>query len=131
MATKISIDFILTGKFDPDKITTLMGIKPTNTWKLGDSIQNTKLRRKHDGWKLSIDKEESLDLNEKIESFLMQLESYSMPLKEIYEKLNAKAEIACAIYIEDEQVPAIHFNHETIKRVSDLGAEIDVDFYLF
>jgi hypothetical protein len=129
MATEISVDFTLTGRFKPNEITNLLGINPTNTWEFGDSIQNTASRRKYDGWKLST-ANKSDDLNKQIQSIIIQLSPHASKLRAFCEKFNLESEVACCIYVDNDEIPEIHFNHEIIKKLVELNTEIDVDFYL-
>lgn len=129
MKTSIKIHFTLTGKFEPEEITSSLCIVPTKTWRFGDLIDNTHATYKHDGWRLSSDETESLDLNEQIMKIINVFHPYSLQLKEICKKLDLDSEIACAICIENDQYPSIHFNREVLSKISDMNTEIDIDIY--
>ena len=130
MATRISAALTLTGSgCEPDEISKQVGTTPTETWKLGERIQNTMLRREHNGWSLSTGLQESDDLGQQMRTLLDQLRPYFFELKDCCTRWNLNAEIACVIYSEGE-IPAIHFDHDIIEGFAELGAEIDVDFYI-
>ena len=130
MNTKIITHFTLNGRFNPDEITLSLGIEPSRTWRHGDSIQNTLLKYKEDGWRVSMDEKESLDLQECIQSLLDYILPYTAKIKNLYESDELKPEIACVINIENDQVPAVHINKEVMESIIVLNAELDIDIYL-
>ncbi len=129
MNTSIKIHFSLTGKFDPNDITTTFDGLPTKTWRFGDLIERTIAKYKHDGWEVSSDEIESLDLNEQVKKLVDTLHPYSSELKEIIGKFNLYSEISCEIWVENDNYPAIHFDHQVLARILNLNAEIDIDIY--
>jgi hypothetical protein len=132
MAVKILAEFILTGiNFNPEEITSFLGIAPTKTWRLGDQIQTSLLTYKHDGWLLSTGEEESLDLNNQLRSVIDQLKPHFSKIKEVCARLNLEAEIGFAVYVENGETPALHFDKDIVQIAADLNAEIDIDLYVF
>src|SRR5947207_9065115 len=131
VSTRISAALTLTGSgYDPDEITQQVGVTPTDTWRLGERIQNTALRHKHDGWSFSTGLQESFDLSQQVRTLLDQLQPYFAALTNCCRRWSLEAEIECVIYAEG-QIPAIHFDPDDVKRIAELGAEIDVDLYVF
>lgn len=129
LATRISAALTLTGSgFDPDKVTQHVGVVPTKTYRMGEQIQKTLLRQKYDVWSFSTGLQESLDLCHQVHALLDQLQPYLPTLATVCQRWHLDAEIECVIYAEG-QIPAIHFNLDDIKRIAELGAEIDVDLY--
>lgn len=130
MSTSILSSFTLTGiDFDPEDATRRIGLEPTKTWRRGDQVQKTLIRRKHSGWQWSLPSEESLDLGRQVASLLERLAPYAAAITEVREELDLDAEISCAIYIEG-QAPGVHFDRSTLALADQLGAEIDIDIYV-
>jgi Domain of unknown function (DUF4279) len=131
MSTEISISLSLAEfKCDPDEISTLLGIVPTETWRVDELINpRGTLRYQYNGWALKSQLDTSAGLEEHMESLLKQLE----PQWEIFTELGNcyDIEFSCVIYMEfGDQVPAIHFNKDILQKVANLNAEIDVDLYV-
>lgn len=124
----IQVEFIITGTdILPEQITRELGISPTRTWKLGDSIQETQLRRKHNGWCFSIGKSErALDLEKPLAMLIKHLLPYAQIISTLCEKHKLQPEISCAIYISDE-VPSINLCPETISHLAQLNSFLDID----
>jgi hypothetical protein len=132
-SSRISVEFkIYDFSCTSEDITALVGIIPTSTGKAGDLISpNRPLRHQNNFWCIKSPLEQSEELDVHIQEILKILQPGWSVLTELCNHYNA--ELSCYIYVEDEdmRVPAIHFNKETIQKVSELGAEIDIDMYLF
>ena len=127
MESEISASFTLTGEFDPEEITTKVGIIPSETWKIGELIHpKGTIRHNKNGWSLK-SKLETAELEDHVRYVLEQLQPGWEPLAQLCTQHDA--EIDCVIYVNG-QVPAIHFDKRIIDRVDKLNAEIDVDLYI-
>jgi hypothetical protein len=132
--------FQLSGvELDPDQITTQVGIKPTKTWKTGDVVvypngRTTTRTRKFSVWEVrsqlnpaaELDPTQALDLH--LESVFRQLETGWESLVQVCLHYEA---LVCGVIYAYTDIPAIHFNKEQIKKISDLNAGIDIDVYSF
>lgn len=130
MESEIYAYFQLIGmEFDPDEITTKVGIKPTEIWRIGDLITSRGTRRhKQNGWSVYSQVQKSIYLEDYIKSVLEQLQPGWLPLVELCKRYDA--EISCVIYYRSGSVPAIHFDKYLVEMAHQLNAEIDVDFYV-
>jgi hypothetical protein len=55
MTSEMAVALRLTGHdFSPEKVIPSLGVSPTNTWRLGDTVQNTLLKKKHDRWEFAL-----------------------------------------------------------------------------
>ena len=131
MATSILSSVTLTGaSFDPEQVTDALGIEPTKTWRIGEPIQNTLLKRKHNGWSVATPRQESLDLGKQLRDLLRELEPKFSSIAALRERFGFDVEVSCAIYINGE-TPSMHLDRETLSMVERLGAEIDFDLYVY
>jgi len=129
--TSILSSITLTGgDFDPDEVTDALGIEPTKTWRIGDPIQNTLLKRKHNGWSVATSREESLDLGKQIRDLLRRLEPTFSSIATLRDRVDLNVEVSCAIYIYGE-TPSMHLDRETLSMIERLDAEIDFDLYVY
>ncbi len=115
--------------FSPEKITLLLGVSPTKTWRLGDPVQHTLLKRKHHGWEFSIPLQAGLDMEERLCSLLDIFEPYRQSLLEACDRFGLEVEIACALYVTDA-APIMHLSSRTMKRLAALNADLDMDLIL-
>jgi hypothetical protein len=130
MLPEIQTEFCLTGlKILPEEITNSLGVSPTRTWLVGDSIEGTLIQRKHNGWSLSTNLKRNLDLGESLQPLLQILLPKSKTINYMCTQYSLDAEISCAIYITDE-TPIINLDKNIIAQVADLSAEIDIDIIL-
>ena len=121
MVPKIQVEFRITGiQVLPDKITQLLKLNPTRTWSVGDFIQGTKLRRKHNGWCFAIDTPEvGYDLEKYILPLVEALLPSAQLIRQVCEKYDLSSEISCAIYLVDE-TPTINLSPKVISDMASL-----------
>ncbi len=132
MATRILAEFKLTGtNFNPEEVTSLLGIVPTKTWRKDDQTLDSLLTRKRDGWRLSTGEEESLDLNNQLRPVLDQLKPHFSKIKDVCARLHLEVEMGFAVNVENGETPALHFDKDIVQIAADLNAEIDIDLYVF
>lgn len=101
MPTRIRTEFQLTGEgFDPDKVTTLVGIDPTKTWRKGDRIPSTILIEKYTGWTISSPEETSIHLDKQIVRLLKPIVLVKDKIIEAYNTYGLEAELSCFVFVE-------------------------------
>ncbi len=118
--------------FDPDDVTKMLGITPTSIMRKGERIPN-KVPVKS-SWALSTDHivNECIDVLQMAEKIIDQLQPKKQKILEainIY-GLSPKLEVVLWFSINEEHsTPAIGFEVNTIKFLSEVGAFIDIDTY--
>ena len=127
MGNEISVRFVISDfECDPEDISKLLSITPTVTWRVGESIAGTIRRHKENGWRLDSPMNRSQEIDEQIKGLLSQLEPKAELLRHLAEDFYS--EFSCIIYAYD-YVPSINLSNETLSRMADLGAAIDIDLY--
>jgi hypothetical protein len=131
MIPKSKVELRLTGtQFSPEEITNLIGVSPTRVFRMGESIQGTKLTWKSNGWCYSLnDYKDTYDLGEEISVLLDRINVFSKKIIEVCEEKNLFSEISCAVYMKDE-TPAINLNQQIIAQLNEFKTTIDVDIIL-
>jgi hypothetical protein len=107
----------------------MVGLYPTETWRLGESIQETRLIRKHDGWVFGLPQRETHDMDGLLRELLEVLEPYRERLQNAIERFRMTPQISFGVYIRGE-TPACYFGADTLNRLADLQASLDVDLIL-
>jgi hypothetical protein len=127
---QINVSLKLTGdNVSPDDITQIVKLSPTRTWRAGDAVQGTQLRREQDGWALVLPYRDTYDMEVLIEELLELLGPCEHNIVDAARQLGLKAEISFGVYIKHE-TPTCFFKAATMKRVIDLGADLDIDLIL-
>ena len=118
---------MLIGRFDPESATKIIDITPSDIWRFNDYRDKSSATFKHDGWVLSTDEIESLDVNDLLLPLLNIVYPKKKQIVDICNKFGIKSEISIEVYSKDRAFPAIHFDIDTIKRIVELNAELDID----
>ena len=129
MNQEMSAAFCITGLgIAPEEITRVLGITPTKTWLVGESIQQTGLRHKQNGWCIAT-AAEVVSLEETTQQLLAVLSPKANAINELCSKHDLDRELNCAIYVVNE-TPAVNFSRGVIVALAEIGASIDVDIIL-
>ena len=129
--TNVKVVFSIFGDgFDPNSITDTLLITPTRIWFKGDIIRGD-LIRKETCWELATEYEESLDINDQIDQVKKLIQIQQEEIVKLIRQYNLECKLEVIINIENNEKPAIYLNKETVKFVYDLGAEIDIDLYIY
>ena len=129
MTNEGEVYFRLWGEdFDPDDVTTLLGIEPTKTELKGDPIP------RHTSWKLSGGKLESdvIDVYEMASALARKLAPVAENIIEAMKQHELQAVFQVVLWVtsdDSKPTPAIGFEPNVISFLSTIGASIDVDTY--
>jgi hypothetical protein len=113
--------------FDPAVLTDALGIAPAEAWRIGERTRRSGRPYKHDGWSLRSEEVISLDLQEVVSPILKRLLPVADTIVEVCGRHNLEVILACAVYVKDDQMPAISLDSETVRMPSALGASLDID----
>jgi len=127
---QINVALVLKGEgFLPEQITSIIDLKPTATWRAGDPVQGTKLRRKNDAWVFSLEYRETYDMDALLRELLHSLEPYLEKILEVSKALGLTRELSFGVYV-GQQTPTSWFAADTIRRIAELEADLDIDLIL-
>src|SRR5690606_2301908 len=97
------------------------------TWQAGDRVPKTEIRRDVNGWILRSPPSESRELEPQV---LWLLDRLPRTLNGISQATTQYfAEFSCAAFTREE-MPVLALGTETIRRIAELGAGIDIDINL-
>jgi Domain of unknown function (DUF4279) len=133
METQIISSFLLSHfQEEPEEITNLLQITPSQTWKTGDLIHpKSRLLRDHNGWEMKPDlNKEDKELESQLLSLIERLNRSWGKLVELTSNDYYCAEISIVINVYGNDVPAINFSPEVIKKIAEINASIDIDLYV-
>ncbi len=118
--------------FNPDDITSDIGIEPTSVLRKGSKIPN--IRPRINSWKLSTETiiNEIIDVEEMSLEVVRKLQHKIELIEKIKEKYSASTRFQIVIWIttdEKQSTPAIGFNVEIMKFLVETDTFIDIDTY--
>lgn len=123
----MSVSIRLTGQdFLPADVSAAIKIAPTRTWRVGDSVQGTAARRKHDGWEFALAYRASHDANALLCELLDILEPHAEVISKAAVQFQLKREVSFGIFVDGE-MPACWFSANTLHRLAELEADLDID----
>jgi hypothetical protein len=117
--------FHVRGTFDPDKISRRMSITPSQIAHEGDSLPRTSVKRKCSLWALRSRLEDTAPIEMHVKDVLDQMDANKSEFAQLSREL---ATMQLVGYFR-EHSPGVHFDQETVLRISTYSLCIDCDFY--
>lgn len=117
--------------FDIDDITYRLNIFPTETKLKGIIPVGRKRPSIETSWRISTNEDESLDINNQLTQLIELLHAKTACLCDIKSLSNVNFVFAFVVKVENGEKPAMHFSTDSLKFISSIGAEIDIDLYIY
>jgi Domain of unknown function (DUF4279) len=100
------------------------------TWKKGDLVHpKARITREFNGWQLNPNLNNEEDLDTQLLSLIDKLNPVWSILIQLINN-SCYAQISIKIDAYDDDIPAINFAPETIKKIAEINAAIDIDLYI-
>jgi hypothetical protein len=130
--TKTEIKIILSvfGEyFNPDELSSLLQVKPTETWMKGDSIDGKKEGRKECCWEFGTKYIRTLDFEKVADVILETFYDKRNVLKSFSSENSLDIKLFVVIKIHNGESPSLFLGKQLISFLSTLDGEIDIDLY--
>ncbi|MEL7603733.1 MAG: DUF4279 domain-containing protein [Bacillota bacterium] len=123
--------FAIKGNFNPDKITEILGLIPSQTWKIGDKRKYGNSYYDFALWEYGKNEIYDVITENQMMITISNLKLKIPLLQEIKQKYDVSfvLEVVPNIYI-GESTPALAPNREIIEFCYLTGTEIDIDLYI-
>jgi Domain of unknown function (DUF4279) len=120
-------------ELDPDAVTRLTGVVPTQSWRRGDAhVARTGVTlkpRASSAWIYYTPTVFSVELPALLDDLLNMFEPKRDEVVALLNRAHSRAEFSLHIYMSD-QTPIGTITHETLKRIVAFEADLDVDLYV-
>jgi hypothetical protein len=114
--------------FDPAKVTAILNIQPTRTWRRGDKLKMTDRKRTYDNWEYHSIQPKSREPGKHIKEVLHAVSPRWKELKQRIPSIACKMDLI--IYMLDRTTPPVIFSRQSLKRAAELNAKIGLDMYM-
>lgn len=128
--TRVKVSFIIeSDRLEPDIISKEIGLIPTEFWRKGDIIKESR-KRKTGSWELSVGYEESLDISVQIDKLYNQIKGKTNSILNSKKAVDGIIVLSIVIEIENGQTPGIVIEEKISAFMAKIGGDIDIDIYL-
>lgn len=134
MTSRGEVYFAMYGDdFEPDEISTLVGLPATKVRRKGERRADVPLPR-NSSWEVSLGRVESdvIDVYEMSAALVTQLSPFAAKIVEAKTAFDLRCVFQVVLWIdqnEEASMPAIGFESPVINFIHGVGAEIDIDTY--
>lgn len=118
--------FTMVGEFEPNDITTRLGIKPTDCWKKGDRNERTHIERKFSRWSLYTRLDRSEVLEAHVDDVLEQLQPIREKIVDLRNEVDGGMQLVAFFH---RGYPGLHFEVPTLSKLAAMNLSMDMDFY--
>lgn len=112
---------------DPDVISETLGLQPTTSWRIGDVVGAVIAPRKVNFWKLTSGLGVEHSIKEHVNALVLRLAGAKDALIGLH--FGGTSVVVCALYVDDDDRPAVHVTHDALRFIADIGAAFDLDIY--
>lgn len=126
--------------FDPDEVTRLTGLRPTEAWRSGDPVPGTSRSRRLSTWKYELPEVHSYITEEVVVPLLDAIEPYTESIDTARRTLGMRAGIMVVITMHGDRntddgeshvsTAAITYTSQTLQRLAQLGLSLEHDQYV-
>ncbi|WDM02792.1 DUF4279 domain-containing protein [Alicyclobacillus cycloheptanicus] len=126
------VEFDIIGDMFPlDKVTEELSVAPSGKYVKGEPVTNRNgLVRKETCWYVSTGYQESLDIGAQLNKIVGIFKNKIGELNLLQKEYDLEFKIFVVIRVENNQMPAIYLNAETIRFAHSINAEFDFDVYI-
>lgn len=129
--TNVKAEFVIIGDaLNPKLLTNELGVTPTQFWRKGDKIEGKNINKQDSCWIIGTNYEESFDINDQLYGLIAILEKKQEILKELKTKFNFEYLFVIVINVENNELPAMHFDRKFLDFVHSIEAEFYIDLYI-
>ena len=123
--------FRITGDFNPDTISKLLGLTPDESWKIGDIRKNGKSKYDFACWHFGTCEEYDVFVENQMLKTITPLLSKVNILKEIKNQFDVQYTLEVVPTVRfDESTPCLAPSIQIMQFCCDTGTKIDIDLYV-
>ncbi|MGX7671240.1 DUF4279 domain-containing protein [Plantactinospora sp. DSM 117369] len=126
--------------FNPDEVTRLIGLQPTEAWYSGDPVPGTSRSRRFSSWTYGLPEVRNYITEEVVVSLLEAIEPYAGGIDTACRTLGMRAGIMVVITMHGDRntndgglhvsTAAITYTLQTLRRLAKLGVSVEHDQYV-
>ena len=123
--------FRITGDFDPDRISEMLGLTPDKTWKIGDTRKGGVSQYEFASWRFGTCEEYDVIVENQMLNTIAPLLSKVDILREIKQQFDVHFTLEVVPKVRfDETTPCLAPSLQVMQFCCDTGTEIDIDLYV-
>jgi hypothetical protein len=117
--------------FNPDYVTEILGVLPTQHNRIGDSILHGKGRRTYDRWRVSVGPVETIEIEPMLDEVVGRFSDCGDRLPQVCDEIGVEPVLMCRVEPKSAETPAITFPVEIVRWAADNRVALDVDIMLW
>src|SRR5262249_4993632 len=116
----------------PQEMTDFLGQSPTITWRMGERIGHSQVRRPNNGWMLSVETEgDSVDVGCVVNTLFANVKGRESRLQELLSSYAVTGIVQLELYSHGAGWPSFYLDPIAIRAMAEIGLGLDLDVHLW
>jgi hypothetical protein len=117
--------------FDPDHVSTMLGVEPTQQNRTGEPIHDGKGRRTFTRWRISVGPVDTLTIEQMLGDVISRLGPASQKLRAVCDEIGVAPILTCAVEPRSAATPNITFPRDVVRWAAESDVSLAVDIMLW
>jgi hypothetical protein len=117
--------------FDPDHVTQVLGIVPTQQNRTGDAIHDGKGRRTFTRWRISAGPKVTIAIDGMLDDVISRLIPVGQELRTVCDEIGVEPILTCAVEPRSAETPDITFPRDVVRWAAENNVTLAVDIMLW
>lgn len=118
-------------QFDPDYVTAMLGVEPTQQNRVGDPIHEGKGRRTFTRWRISVGPVSTIKIDGMLEEVISRLRPVGDKLRAVCDEIGVEPMLTCRAEPRSAETPDITFPLTVVQWAAENNVVLAVDVMLW
>ena len=118
-------------QFDPDYVTAMLGVEPTQQNRVGDPIHEGKGRRTFTRWRISVGPVSTIKIDGMLEEVVSRLRPVGDKLRAVCDEIGVEPMLTCRVEPRSAETPDITFPLAVVQWAAENNVVLAVDVMLW
>lgn len=118
-------------QFDPDHVTDMLGVEPTQRNRVGDPIHDGKGRRTFTRWRISVGPVDTISIDTMLDEVMARLRPAGEKLRAVYDEIGVEPMLTCTVEPRSARTPDVTFPLAVVKWAAENNLVLAVDIMLW
>lgn len=117
--------------FDPDYVTDMLGVEPTQQNRTGDPIHEGKGQRTFTRWRVSVGPVDTIAIDGMLDEVISRLRPAGQKLRAVCDEIGVEPTLTCAVEPMSAETPDVTFPLAVVQWAAENNVELAVDIMIW
>jgi hypothetical protein len=117
--------------FDPDYVTDVLGVEPTQQNRTGDPIHKGRGRRTFTRWRISVGPVDTIAIDGMLDEVISRLRPVGRKLRAVCDEIGVEPVLTCTVEPKSAQTPDVTFPLAVVQWAAENNVRLAVDIMIW